>query len=61
MRQDSLPCAFEIGRTPVFVACLQAIQDVKIARKQAPNLKPGLAKLERNVELPSSSKASPTA
>jgi hypothetical protein len=24
-----------------FVACLQAIQDLKIARKQAPTLKPG--------------------
>ena len=25
----SCQCAFKIGRTPVFVACLQAIQDVK--------------------------------
>ena len=27
--------------TGFFVACLQAIQAVKIARKQAPTLKPG--------------------
>jgi len=37
----SCQCAFKIGRTPFFFACLQAIQDVKIARKQAPTLKPG--------------------
>ena len=37
----SCQCAFKIGRTPVFCRLLAGDSGCKIARKQAPTLKPG--------------------